>query len=50
MLVTGASYSSRYELYAHEPVAGGIGLSPSKIAAIAAGSGLPTSAMMRRWL
>ncbi|WP_428486533.1 carboxymuconolactone decarboxylase family protein [Rhodopila sp.] len=37
ILATGAVFSSRYELYAHERVAEGAGLSPSKIATIAAG-------------
>ena len=37
ILVTGAAFSSRYELYAHERVADGVGLSVEKIATIAAG-------------
>ncbi len=37
ILVVGACFNSRYELYAHEHVAEGTGLSPSKIATIAAG-------------
>ncbi|MHB0707191.1 carboxymuconolactone decarboxylase family protein [Roseomonas mucosa] len=37
ILVTGAAFNSRYELYAHEHVADAAGLTPSKIAAIAAG-------------
>ena len=37
ILVTGACFNSRYELYAHERVAEGTGLSPAKIATIAAG-------------
>lgn len=37
ILVTGAAFGSRYELYAHEHVAEGVGLSDSKIATIAAG-------------
>lgn len=37
ILVTGACFNSRYELYAHEHVAESTGLSPAKIAAIAAG-------------
>jgi alkylhydroperoxidase family enzyme len=37
ILVTGAAFNSRYELYAHERVADGAGLSPNKIATIAAG-------------
>ncbi len=37
VLATGAALNSRYELYAHERVADGIGLSNAKIAAIAAG-------------
>ena len=37
ILVTGACFNSRYELYAHEHVAEGTGLSPAKISAIAAG-------------
>lgn len=37
ILAVGAAFGSRYELYAHEIVARGVGLSPAKIAAIAAG-------------
>lgn len=37
ILVTGAAMDSRYELYAHERVAGRAGLSESKIATLAAG-------------
>jgi len=37
ILATGAVFNSRYELYAHERVADGVGLSPEKIATIAAG-------------
>ncbi len=37
ILVAGACFNSRYELYAHEHVAEGTGLSPTKIATIAAG-------------
>ena len=37
ILVTGARFNSRYELYAHEHVAANSGLSDAKIAAIAAG-------------
>jgi len=37
LLVTGACFNSRYELYAHEHVAEQAGLSNAKIAAIAAG-------------
>ena len=37
ILATGACFDSRYELYAHEHVAESAGLSPAKIAAIAAG-------------
>ena len=37
ILVTGACFNSRYELYAHEHVAEGTGPAPAKIAAIAAG-------------
>lgn len=37
ILVTGARFNSRYELYAHEHVAENTGLSPAKIAAVAAG-------------
>ncbi len=37
ILATGARFSSRYELYAHEHVAQSTGLSPAKISAIAAG-------------
>ena len=37
ILVTGAAFDSRYELYAHERVAGQAGLSDAKIAAVAAG-------------
>lgn len=37
ILATGAAFNSRYELYAHERVADGVGLSAEKIAAIAAG-------------
>ena len=37
ILATGAAFGSRYELYAHERVAKGTGLSAAKIASIAAG-------------
>ena len=37
LLVAGAAFASRYELYAHERVAAQVGLSPTKIAAIVAG-------------
>ena len=37
ILVAGAAFASRYELYAHEHVAAEAGLSPAKIAAIVAG-------------
>ena len=37
ILVTGARFGSRYELYAHEKVAAGAGLSAAVIATIAAG-------------
>lgn len=37
ILATGAVFNSRYELYAHERVAEGVGLSEEKIATIAAG-------------
>ena len=37
ILVTGARFTSRYEIYAHELVAGSAGLSASKIASLAAG-------------
>ena len=37
ILVTGAAFDARYELYAHERVAGQAGLSDAKIAAVAAG-------------
>lgn len=37
ILATGAVFNSRYELYAHERVADGVGMSPEKIATIAAG-------------
>jgi 4-carboxymuconolactone decarboxylase len=37
ILVTGARFTSRYELYAHEHVAEAVGLSAAKISAIAAG-------------
>ena len=37
ILVTGAAFGSRFELYAHERVAGQAGLSDAKIAAVAAG-------------
>jgi alkylhydroperoxidase family enzyme len=37
ILVTGARFNSRYELYAHEHVAESAGLSAAKISAIAAG-------------
>ena len=37
ILVTGAAFNSRFELYAHERVAGQAGLSDAKIAAVAAG-------------
>ncbi|MET0188187.1 MAG: hypothetical protein ABW212_04255 [Pseudonocardia sediminis] len=37
ILVTGAAYQARYELYAHERVASGTDLSKAKIAAIVAG-------------
>lgn len=38
ILVTGARSACRYELYAHEHVGGSAGLTPAKVAAIAAGS------------
>lgn len=41
ILVTGACFNSRYELYAHEHVADSTGLSQAKIAAIAAGQRPP---------
>lgn len=37
ILVTGARFTSRYEIYAHEAVAERTGLSPSKISTIVAG-------------
>lgn len=37
ILATGAAFNSRYELYAHEAVGEAAGLSPAKVAAIAAG-------------
>lgn len=37
ILVTGAAFNARYELYAHERVAAQAGLSDAKIAAVAAG-------------
>jgi 4-carboxymuconolactone decarboxylase len=37
ILVTGATFNSRYELYAHEHVADGAGLAKDKIATIVAG-------------
>ena len=37
ILATGAAFTSQYDLYAHERVAQGVGLTPSKIATIAAG-------------
>ena len=37
ILVTGARFTSRYEIYAHELVAGEAGLSQAKIASLAAG-------------
>ena len=37
ILVTGAAFNSRYELYAHERVAEDVGLSETKVATIAAG-------------
>ena len=37
ILVTGAAFNSRFELYAHERVAGQAGMSDAKIAAVAAG-------------
>lgn len=37
ILVTGATLQSRYELYSHERVAAGVGLSQAKIATISAG-------------
>ena len=37
ILATGACFNARYELYAHEHVAESTGLSPTKIATIAAG-------------
>ncbi len=37
ILVTGARFTSRYEIYAHELVAGDTGLSDAKIASLAAG-------------
>ncbi len=40
ILVTGACFSSRYELNAHEHIAERTGLSPAKIATIAAGQRL----------
>jgi len=41
ILVTGARFNSRYELYAHEHVAESTGLSPAVIATIAAGERPP---------
>lgn len=38
VLVAGARFTARYEIYAHEYVAAGAGLSQSKIASLAAGS------------
>ena len=38
MLVTGAQFNARYELYAHEQSAAKAGLSPSKIAGLASGT------------
>ena len=38
ILVTGARFSSRYELYAHEDVAKSTGLSSSKIGTLASGN------------
>ncbi len=37
ILVTGSRFTSRYEIYAHELVAGSAGLAASKIASLAAG-------------
>ncbi len=37
ILVTGAAFNSRYELYAHERVGAAVGLSDAKVATIAAG-------------
>ena len=37
ILVTGARFNARYELYAHEQVGEAAGLSPAKVATIAAG-------------
>ena len=37
ILVTGARFTSRYEIYAHELVSGDAGLSKAKIASLAAG-------------
>ena len=42
ILVTGAAFSARYELYAHERVAATAGLSSAKIASIAAANVPPT--------
>lgn len=41
ILVTGAAFGARYELYAHERVGEAAGLSPSKVATIAAGQRPP---------
>ena len=41
ILVTGAAFDSRYELYAHERVADGTGPSETKVATIAAGGRPP---------
>lgn len=41
ILVTGTRFHARYELYAHERVAAGVGLSPAHIAAITAGQRPP---------
>ncbi len=37
ILATGAAFNARYELYAHERVADAAGLSPAKVATLAAG-------------
>ncbi len=41
ILVTGARFTSRYEIYAHELVAGSAGLSQAKVASLAAGGRPP---------
>lgn len=41
ILVTGAAFGARYELYAHERVGEAAGLSPAKVATIAAGQRPP---------